>query len=215
MFMNLPFFIYQILIITVISFLFIKKSKFYIFSTIFFLALFLVEYRCYELFHKDQNTNVIYNWWFPIEFVFYAFFLIQGNYNNRYFKLTMILSLLYLLFVLLYNINIQHLRSFATITYQIGELFLIFLIIIRIKEVLRNEFLENPFKNPIVWLIIGLIFSNLGSLMHLSAANYLESVNNNLLSALRKLNIFLTTFLYCCIIIYFYFEWKRPKLHIL
>jgi hypothetical protein len=212
--MNLPFFIYQIGLLAIISLFFLKKGGFFIISALFFTALFFIEYICYKKITNGLSTNKIYNWWFPIEFIFYAFFLIKGDNKNKHFKITIILSLIYLAFVLVFYSFFQNQKLFSSISYQIGEIYLLFLITLRIRSILKEEYLGNPFKNSLVWLIMGLLFSNLGSLMHLSVTNYLAIQDIDLLNALRKLNIILTIVLYCCITVYFYFEWKNRKSHI-
>lgn len=212
--MNLPFFIYQIVFLLLCSFLLIRKGKFYIVTALFFVSLFIVEYTCYRWFSKGINTNVVYNWWFPVEFIFYGFFLIKGDTKSKHFSITTILSLLYLTTAVIYYIAVQSQAIFSTLMYQVGEVYLLFLIGIKIREILKNEFQENPFNNSTVWLIIGLLLSNLGSLLHLSATNYLEVHDINLLNALRKLNTFLTEVLYFCIIIYFFIEWRKQKSNI-
>lgn len=213
--MNLPFFIYQIAFLVVCSLLIIKKGRFNIVIFFFFVSLLIVESVCYFwLINKIRNTNEIYNWWFPFEFIFYGFFLIKGNPKNKHFKLTAILSSLYIAATIVYYIIAQNQRFFSTIIYEAGELYLLFLIALKIKELLKHEFQENPFKNSAVWLVIGLLLSNLGSLLHLSSTNYLELHNIHLLNALRKLNIILTEILYFCVMIYFFIEWKKPKSNI-
>ncbi len=209
--MNLPFFIYQIALLVIINLFFLKKGGFFIISQFFLALLFIVEFICYKKFSSGISTNLIYNWWFPVEFIFYSFFLIKGNIKNKYFNLTLVLSLIYLVFILIYYSFFQNQKLFSSISYQLGEFLLLFLIALQIRNILKKEHLVNPFTNPLVWLIIGLLFSNLGSLMHLSATNYLAVQDINLLNALRKLNIILTIVLYCCITVYFYLEWKNQK----
>ncbi len=209
--MNLPFFIYQIALLVIINLFFVKKGRFFMISILFFITLFFVEYTCHKKITNGIGTNNIYNWWFPVEFIFYGFFLIKGDSKNKHFKITILLSLIYLPFVLIFYAFFQDQKLFSSITYQVGELYLLFLITLRIKSILKEDYLRNPFRTPVVWLIIGLLFSNLGSLMHLSATNYLAVQDINLLNALRKLNVILTIVLYCCITVYFYFEWKNQK----
>jgi hypothetical protein len=212
--MNLPFFIYQIALLVLINLFFMKKGGFYFVSVLFFTSLLIIEYTCHKRISSGLSTNNIYNWWFPLEFIFYSFFLIRADPKHRDFKLTVLLTVIYVTFVLLFYGFFQDQRLFSSIAYQVGELYLLFMISLRIRAILKQEYLENPFKDSLVWLIIGLLFSNLGSLMHLSATNYLATENMSLLNALRKLNVALTIILYCCLTISFYFEWKIQKLHI-
>ena len=127
-FMNLPFFIYQIAFLVIINLFFIKKGGFFIISTLFFIALFFIEYTCYKKISNGISTNYIYNWWFPVEFIFYAFFLIKGDNVNKHFKTTILLSFIYLVFVLIFYAFFQNQKLFSSIAYQVGELYLLFLI---------------------------------------------------------------------------------------
>lgn len=179
---------------------------------VFFGCLFLVELACYWFKINDWNNSLIYNLWFPIEFVFYTYWV--SVYLQKH-KLSIIfrrISVAYLILVLLIYLIAWDLNQFNGLAYQLGFLLLLPLLLYKLNEMIREPAMLNPLRNPVFWLVTGLLFSYLFSFCQFSIQGYLLT-NKHLSEALKKLNIILTDILYVCLILFFVFKWKQEKSH--
>ena len=181
---------------------------------IFFAILFLVESICYYLKTIKINNLVIYNLWFPIEFMFYSYW-VTAYYDSKGFKrIFHFLIPFYATVVFVIYVFSDSLLKFNSVAFQLGFLLLLPVLLFKLYENVNQSTIENPIKNPIFWLITGLLISYVFSLSEFSIQNYLHSNDKDLLEALKKVNIFLTDVLYITIIVYFILKWKTEKLPI-
>lgn len=98
----------------------------------------------------------------PLEFLFYFWFLAYLNKSINSKKVAIIFSSIYLLSLILENLFSAH-NLFLVISYSIGNLFLLILIIKIVMELMNGESIINFYTNPIFYLIIGLLLFYLGT----------------------------------------------------
>lgn len=209
-----PLFLYLIGICLILSILTPEKRPLKIILPAFFSLLLIVEVTCYYLKKADINNLVVYNFWFPVEYILYTYWL-NTYVNSSLFKRTYtFLLLLYPLIVAVIYILYDHLLKFNSLAFQLGFLLLLPAILFKLYEYINENIIQNPVKVPLFWLITGLLFSYIFSLCQFSIQNYLNYNNKDLLTALGEVNIILTDVLYTCIIIYFVLKWKSKSSHI-
>lgn len=207
-----PLFIYEIALCFILSVFFIRyKGVQNRLFPIFLLILLGVEYYCAYLGFLERPTNHIYNFWFPVEFIFYGYFISTHITSRIKALISYSLITTYLVFVIINYSLYENLKVFSSITFLLGCVFLIGIMLFKLYEIVNEEIVNNPFKNEMFWFIIGLLLVNLGGFFHFGAVNYLYLNNKALHSALQQLNVYLSEFQYVCFIIYFYCKWKFQK----
>jgi hypothetical protein len=180
---------------------------------IFFSILLVVEFICYYFKIRDWNNLFIYNCWFPLEYGVYTAW-VGSSLNSASLRKKIILFIeTYLAFtIVLYYIH-DNMYDFNTLAFQVGMLLILPVLFRKLYEMVNEPVMINPLKNPLFWLISGLLFSYLGSFFQFSLENYLRATDAHLLSAMKIINILLTDLLYLCIIMHFILTWANRKLH--
>lgn len=180
----------------------------------FFGTLLFVESLCYYLKTINTNNLIIYNLWFPIEFIMYSIWLVIYSNSNNFKKLFSLLIPIYAVTVIIIYSFTNTLYKFNSLAFQFGFLLLLPAILYTLYEYMEATILNNPLRVPIFWLTGGLLTSYVFSLSEFSIQNYLHVHNKELLEVFKKINIILTDILYVSIIIYFILKWKNRKSHI-
>lgn len=209
-----PLFLFLIGICLFLSIYVKEKKPLNIILPIFFSFLLLIEITCYYLKGKDINNLIIYNLWFPIEFIAYSYWIIFYFNSGFLKKIWSFLIPFYALSVIIIYFFANDLFKFNTLTFQLGFILLLPVILLKLYEYTNDNVISNPLKVPMFWLIIGLLISYIFSLTEFSILNYLHLNNINLLEGLKKVNIIVTDVLYISIIVYFVLKWKNKKSHI-
>lgn len=210
----MPLFIYEIAFCFLISlFLFSKRTLADKMLPMFFFCLLVLECYCAWLYKKNEGTDHIYNFFFPVEYAFYCFYI--SSYTKRSNKANTIKTLIivYLTFTIIYYAFFADLSKFSSLTYLCGFLILLIAILFKLYEILTQEIINNPLKNEMFWFVMGLLIVNLGGFFRFGAANYLYQNNDSLHDALQKLNIYLTVVQYLFFIIFFYLRWRKTNSH--
>lgn len=175
--------------------------------------LFIIELICYYLKIVHVNNLIIYNFWFPLEFLFYTFWIsnyLQSKIVKKVFNILM--GVYVAVVIIIYSIS-ANLFKFNTIAFQLGFILLLPVALLKLYELINQPIISNPLYTPLFWLITGILVSYVFSLAQFSALNYLHINNKFLSEALKKINFILADILYSCIIIYFILKWKQKKLH--
>ena len=206
MLLNLPQYLYFLFGLAIFSIVFGLKNR-TLFSKIvglFFILLLINEFICNAI----PNSDVDYNFWYPVEFTFYCWFL-YTYMIFKYKRTLLIIQFFVLLYCYSYNIlNWEKLSAFYTFGYSINILVLFIFVIIKTYELLTDENdIRFPFKIPLVWFLLGLFF-NLFSFLIFGMKNYIVEKNYNLYILLQHYNQLLSSLQYVCFIIYFYCSWK-------
>ncbi len=177
----------------------------------FFLLLFCVESYCGYLYSKNIDRHIVYNFWFPIEFIFYGIFITAfiNSVKTKFFL--RIVLFIYFLGIIIYYLFFCNITKFASKPFLLGAVMLILVLLIKLYEILNKEITFNPLKNPIFWFIAGLLLENICSFFFLGAINYLSIKNESLLKALSLMNVIFTDVQYFFFLLYFYCKWKYQK----
>ncbi len=209
-----PIFLFLIAGCLILSFIIPEKRPLKIMLSVFFSCLLIVEAICYYLKQAGISNLYVYNLWFPVEYLFYTYwvntYVKSGLFKNIYIFLLPLYAVSVIIIYLVYN----HLLKFNSLSFQLGFLLLLPALLFKLYEYISENIIQNPLKVPVFWLITGLLFSYIFSLCQFSIQNYLTNNNLDLLRALGKVNIILTDVLYMFIIMYFILKWKSKKSHI-
>jgi hypothetical protein len=157
---------------------------------------FIVEYYGWYLGNKGQRNVAIYNLYSVYEFAFYMFFLrmlIGAFYKG---KLILITILVYLALTLLNIFLIQGINTFHTYTYILGDLIIVTLCIIYFNYFVRFTKSKNLFREPVFWIVTGLLFSYAFSLPLFGISNFATSVPARYLHVLEFAINFMNIMLY-------------------
>jgi len=204
-------YILETFLVFLLSLFFLKKGKIFLWFPAFFLLAVFVETLCYYYKLNDINNWPVYNWWFPLEFAFFSIWIRSYILSLQFRKSVLYLIFSYAFFVAIRNVFYADLASFNTLNFAFGVLLLLLCIFYKLSEILKAEEIVNPLKLPVFWPLSGMLVSNLMSIFHLLSNNYLYKSNFELLSALRKINIIMSCFLYVTFIVYFLIQWKNRK----
>ena len=208
----LPFHLILIAICFFISLFFIKKPTLTDKSMpVFLLLLFALESYCYYLKINHKGNYVQYNLWFPIEFLYYSFIIILSIRKNPLTKALLIGACTYLIFVLINYLFFQDLHKFSGNSYLLAMVLILLCAFAKMRELINQPEINNPFYEPFFWLIIGLITVHLLGIFQFTATDYLYKKHVTVYRALQKLNLYLTYFQYVCLLVYFYTKWKLQK----
>lgn len=209
-----PIFLFLIGICLILSICVEEKRPLNKLLPVFFSFLLSVECICFYLKTVNTNNLIIYNLWFPIEFIFYTYWVVVYINSKNIKRIFIFLLPVYFFIVSIIYLFSDSLFQFNSLAFQIGFLLLLPAMLFKLYEHINEPVIDNPLKAPIFWLITGVLLSYIFSLSQFSIQNYLHSSNKNLLEALKKVNIILADILYICIIIYFILKWENKKLHI-
>ncbi|MEO5995202.1 MAG: hypothetical protein ABIN89_00810 [Chitinophagaceae bacterium] len=199
----MPWFLLLILTCLILSLFIREKQPFTFLLPVFFATLLFIESLCYYFKVINKNNILIYNFWFPVEFAIYSFWVVSYLGNQGYKKIVIYCILFYLVTVGYIYMRASNLHKFNTISFQLGVILLIPVLLLKLYEFINESAITHPFKNALFWLISGLLISYLGSFFQFSVENYLQENHKDLLETLKFFNILLTESLYCCIIVYF------------
>lgn len=203
----MPQYLYFLIACTGCSLVFAYKSKEKLskISACFFLILFIVEYICYRL----PVTDGIYNFWYPIEFGFYSFFIYKYiSFKNKNSLLIFpLVCFIYCYFYIFFHVKL--INTFFTFGYSICCSSLFIFVIVKVYELLTDDDdLRFPFQIPLFWFLLGVIL-NLTSFLIFGMKNYILAHNFNLYTTtLQYANQIISSLQYICFILYFYCSWK-------
>lgn len=209
--MDLPFFLLLIAACFVLSLKVMFKRPLNILLPLFFSVLFIVEAICYWYKINDRNNMHIYNCWFPVEVAMYTYWVASSLQQQRWKKVIGAAIIFYLLFVTGLYIKEQDISQFSSFAYQCGILLLLPVLLFKLYECMNESAEVYPLQNPVVWLIIGLLISYLGSFIQFSLQKFLYDYYKDILHILRIVNIGVTYALYSCIIVYFVLTWQKKN----
>ena len=180
-------------------------------TPLFLIVLFIVEYYCYILKIKHRGNNYQYNFWFPIEFSFYSLLLLSTFVKIKTKQKLYFLVYLYWTFTIVNYCFFQNLSQFSGSTYMASVILLLLITFYKMRELLYAAVINNPFYDPLFWLIIGLITVHVLGIFQFSATDYLYTNHLTVYRALQKLNLYLTYFQYSCMLIYFFTKWNFQR----
>lgn len=178
---------------------------------VFLLLLLFVECYCYYLKVNHKGNNLEYNLWFPLEFSYYSLLLVSSLKNEVAKKVSLIGIVCYLLIIIVNYAAFQDMHKFSGNAYLLSMVLILLTSFTKMKELIGQNEINNPFHEPFFWLILGLILVHLSGIFQFSATDYLHRKYNNIYRALQKLNLYLTYFQYVCLFAYFYTKWKFQK----
>lgn len=208
----MPFHLYLIGISFLVSLFFIKRTTWADKSMpVFLLSLLALESYCYYLKVNHRGNNLQYNLWFPVEFLYYSLLLIVSLKSKSLKSRLLIFAGAYLVIVIAYYIFFQNLNKFSGNAYLFSMILILLSAFAKMKELIGQREIGNPFYEPFFWLIIGIILVHLPGIFQFGATDFLYKKHINIYRALQKLNLYLTYFQYVCLLAYFYTKWKFQK----
>ncbi|MEZ5046691.1 MAG: hypothetical protein R2831_06840 [Chitinophagaceae bacterium] len=108
----------------------------------------------------------------PIEYLFFYWFYFIQTQNKVYKKLILGQSILYIFFVVLEAFSTK-ISSFLSLSYMLGSLWLLLIVLHNIFELIKNENLIDVKNNPTLYISIGLLIFYIGSFPFYGLKNYL------------------------------------------
>ena len=208
----MPAHLYLIVACFFTSLLFIKRPTWADKSMpVFLLFLFTLESYCHYLKINHKGNNLQYNLWFPLEFLYYSVLIILSLKNTGAKKKLLICAAIYLLVVILYYLFFQNLNNFSGNAYLLAMVLVLLSSFAKMRELITQPEINNPFYEPFFWFIIGLITVHLLGIFQFGATDYLHKNHITIYRALQKLNLYLSYFQYVCLLVYFYTKWKFQK----
>ncbi len=208
----MPVHLYLIGISFLVSLFFIKRPTWADKSMpVFLLSLLALESYCYYLKVNHRGNNLQYNLWFPVEFLYYSLLLIVSLKSKSLKSRLLIFAGAYLVIVIAYYIFFQNLNKFSGNAYLFSMILILLSAFAKMKELIGQREIGNPFYEPFFWLIIGIILVHLPGIFQFGATDFLHKKHINIYRALQKLNLYLTYLQYVCLLAYFYTKWKFQK----
>lgn len=177
----------------------------------FFAALLCVESYAMYRSAKWISTSLLYNFWFPGEFIFYSLFISSFIQSPVRIKVIRYGVYIYALFVAMSYIFVVNLVNFASTVFLIGVLLILPVCFMKLYEEIEGEVMQHPFKNPLFWFITGLLIENIGSFFILGSINLVKVKNEHMLMSLYDINIIATCMQYFSFLLYFYCRWKYQR----
>lgn len=178
----------------------------------FFACLLCIEMIAYVYVGHVVSIRRLYNFWFPVEFIFYSFFV--TSFINSASKRKGIIwgTCIYTgLVAVEYIFFIPDLNQFATTPYLVGTILILPVLLMKLHEILNNEIMDHPLRNPLFWFITALLIVNIGGFFVMGSINYLLVKDKNLFRALSSINTIAACLQYFFFLLYFYCKWKYLK----
>ncbi len=117
-----------------------------------------VEILCNYRAKNSLNTLVIYNFFTPLEFIFYILTLKQIIKDTIAQKIIKFLLFIYPLLCFLNVLFYQGLYAFNSITYAFGCLLIIALCLFYFYELFKLQYAVDLRREPAFWICTGLLF---------------------------------------------------------
>lgn len=158
--------------------------------------------------------NIVYYNFFVEPLVFALYTYAFGNsYRNAKFKKFAWRGLAVVLIIYFGTFpTIDYTKYLNIIGYDIGALFISCLSVLAISEVIDNSDTIDFFKQPLMYLLLAIIFYYLTTIPHFTVAYYfyINKIKNNSTVLLSTVNTILNYLLYLFYIIYF-ITWDKRK----
>jgi hypothetical protein len=195
--MNFPSLIIQIICLLASINLFFQASiprYLKLFPFFMFITL-IVEITAWFFIRYKMNVTLLYIVFTSFEFVFYLFIIGFSIYNLKARKIILWLMAVYPILVLLNRIFIQP-RSFHTITYSIGCLFVVAACIYYFFELFQSTHSVNLVMEPPFWICAGLLFFYCCTFPLIGLWNFLPGLPDIILKNLNYILTILNILLY-------------------
>lgn len=122
---------------------------------------------------------------FPLWFLFFHLSLI----TSRQKKITLLFTIVFPI-VWLVLINFQEFAIFQTYSFILGSILLLILCFLYLLNEYKSNSTESAFRNPILWICLGLLFYYSLNLPFIGLYNWLNSISSD----------FTITYFYICVI---------------
>jgi|ERR1700730_4376633 len=195
--MQLPIFIYAIMLSLIASLFVVEKKnspRFLKLFPFFLLATLLVEITATILISKNISNTPVYNFFSIIEFVFYLFIIRKIISSPKVKRLISVTMLLYPLGALMNIIVSQNIYRLQIIPYSIGCLIIVFYAIYYFYELFKSSTSVDLKREPAFWIITSLLFFYTCSFPIFGFANFLSGfsvIAQNISAVLVILNVIL------------------------
>ena len=156
----------------------------------------------YGIFVKESDYW-IYNIATFLEFIFYFFIFYRALSGSGMRKIILWFSCLYFPFAIVNIVLIQGIHHFHTNSFLVGSVFLIFLAIAYLRQVIMNIEIINPLRQSMFWITTGVLFFYLGSFFYLGFFEYMQEFHSSLIPIFRQILNLLNVILYFFYIIAF------------
>ncbi|HVU57092.1 MAG TPA: hypothetical protein VHD83_18650 [Puia sp.] len=162
---------------------------------VYLLCTLAVELIAYHLASTGRSPMKMYNYFAPLEFLFYMF-LLRAVIQNRRVKLFIVITAgLYLVSVLINLFIIKEASPFSAVPYAFGSLLITIYCIYYFYELFQSSRAVNLMRQPIFWICAGLLFFYCCSFPIFGLVNYLSRtspiIKKNISVILLLLNVFL------------------------
>ena len=162
-----------------------------------FLFFILAVELCGRFFYKELHVSNawLYNFSVPVEYLFYTF-LFYSFYKRKFNKtLAVVFLTVFPVWVLVSLVFINGVYLFNDNFLMTGSISMVLFCFLFFIELLMNEELVNPFRQPIFWIACGLFLFNAGEFTYNTFLDILigkwvygkklfEQINNNLIFVL-------------------------------
>ncbi len=150
---------------------------------------------------KDVNNLFIYHFFTPVEYMFYAIIFFRHFQSNKLRRIILTSILLFTLYSLLNSFIFQSLTINNSNAIIVESLLLLTwcLIYFRDKMIAINEI--QLIKDPLFWVVCGILFYFLGNIFVESLLNYLIKKEISIARSLYKLSYIFSYILFVSMIV--------------
>lgn len=156
----------------------------------------------------EQNTMPLGNVYIPLSVFVISLFYVKtlNGFVNR--KIIIGLIILYELFCVVNFLFIQNMNEFPSIPGALGALLLLLFSIFLFAKIMVEAKIEKLFKEPIVWINIGVLIYYSAGLFYYVLFNYGVQISSSFVYNMVKINVTAGVFFFVLIAIGF---WKAGK----
>jgi hypothetical protein len=164
-------------LLTAIVFYTQKRNKILLYFIPFLLLTVMVELIGWWITaRKGSGKYALYNIFFTIEFIFYAFIFFLHLNNKTFKKIVLLFIPAFILAVLLNSFFIQGVNKTLAYTSLIGSFFVVlFCCLFFYESILPDQIDQHLSKQPFFWICSGLLIFYLGSVIINALFEYLIS----------------------------------------
>jgi len=163
---------------------------------IFLLCTLVVELVAYHLGSNGISPITLYNFFTPVEFLFYMFVLRAVILNKRMKLIIFHTAWVYLLLVSMYFIFIQRISVFSSTTYAFGSLLITIICIYYFYELFQSSKAVSLVQQPVFWICAGLLFFYCCSFPIFGLLNFINRSPNIIKKNIGVILLLLNVFLY-------------------
>jgi hypothetical protein len=162
----------------------------------FLLFTLVVEIIGWQMAEKGEHNSALYNFSSVAATTYYMYLVMHIIHSFKARKVIWMLMIVYVIISLVNIFFVQKMETFHTMTYSLGCLMIVLVSMYYFFELFQVPRAIDLKKEPVFWIVAGLLFYYICSLPILGAVNFLYTFPDFIASSIEQIITILNVLLY-------------------